>query len=345
MIIISSHLHQGSAMRLLLAPALFILAALLVLAAGRANSANPPGGQKADKKSKAGKGKNKKGMPVPQPKATPPRKPPTAWEEYLTLAPELSMDIDHFSSQLFRRNGNFDGRPLPAPMVHDARLKKAMSEIAVEKKKGAPKPLSMDDPIYKKGIEKLVEKGLPGAATGDEGKKAEGLFGALMALGALNAQGDATAQKQSEALANQAKSWQAVVEIPKANAGPVTKKPPLKFEVVVGPIRDRSAQMTNVSGQDLRDVTLYLRTGLSPGQEEYFVFIPTWKKGETRQLSRALVLKTMDVANPVPYKNAFKYSVWCPELSIEDVVLHLPNQRPRTAGANYFLCVPEAKKK
>jgi hypothetical protein len=172
-----------------------------------------------------------------------------------------------------------------------------------------------------------------------------------MAFGSLAAQGHAGSEMIEAARDAQCKAWQSIIEIPKANAGTTVVKSPLKFEVVIGPMRDRSVRVTNVSGKDLKSITIHVWTGLSDSDKEYYVFVPAWKAKESRQLSRALVMKLMDRMVPaMPVKDAFKYSVWCPELSIENVRLNLPPQHPKVDGkaeffTKYFLCEPAVNRK
>ena len=152
-------------MRYLFAPGLFLSIALLVVLTGGGDSAGQPAGKKAGKKGKGGE----KAKPEPE------RKPPTAWEEYLEFAPQLSMSVDHFSAQLFRPTVDIAGRPLKAPAPHDARLKKAFADIAAAKqdeKKGVDRALGKkmtpeEQAAFDANVKKLAEKGIGGAISGN----------------------------------------------------------------------------------------------------------------------------------------------------------------------------------
>lgn len=336
-------------MPLFRAPLLAALAALCVLLAAGVES---PAQQKAAKK-------KAKTNPPPAAKPKEPEKPLTAWEEYLLFAPSLSMPVEHWSVPKLFGPADAPGKyGVAPPKPNDARLRKAVEENAAAKRKiekGADVAKgSLADPLVQNGIKSGVKDGIGGALQGDDERRAVGFGNLLLALGSLKAQEMAGNEMIRAARVTQVANWREVVKIPREHAGPAAEKPPLRFEIVIGPMRERSLNITNTSEQDLTHVTLFLRTSLSDARTEddadHFAYTGSWKKGETRQFSRELVSRTTGVFQ-LPLKSAFVYSVWCDQLKAEDVALQVPSQQPPvkqggTALAHQiYACTPQSKGK
>jgi hypothetical protein len=224
--------------------------------------------------------------------------------------------------------------------IHKAKLQEQQGRDRIQGKAMT----DVEAQLYMKGVTRLAKDGIEGSITGDEAKQTSGLFGAFLALGVLGAQANHGAKLISDAREMQRKAWIPLAEIAKRNSGALVAKTPLRVEIIVGPDRDRSVRITNISGQTLSSALLQLRTGLTNGDETFFVFFRDWPKDESKTLSQDLVCK-----------NAFEYSIFSPQLSSEKTLLHVPTQRPKIEpvgilGLGFqnsysYLCLPAPAKK
>jgi hypothetical protein len=91
--------------------------------------------------------------------------------------------------------------------------------------------------------------------------------------------------------------------------------------------------MTNTSGRTLTNVTVAVTSAISSTlpveARTFYLFLREWKNGESQGVHGALVDAFPPLDSPRPTTNCLTYSLWCDQLSQEEVVLDMWLPEPR----------------